>query len=293
MIVLALGFGVTKEDSHAFWDVVSNPSSLYPYHFVAVAANNGLMQGYDDGSFRPLDNITRMQVVTTVARATAALLQDPPDDWLGSVDSSDLTHGQNLRRAEYYGLLAGIRHLADWDPKKAATRGEVAQILHNLLVTTAYRPPVSVSNYGARGDGITDDTLAIQKAIDARPGGGMVILSAGTYVVTSSISLRSNVTLKGTHDSIISGSRTSVFELSDARNVALDGFTVIGSTTMWDSGASAFLGPAISRFRTCLYGTSDSAASTRTALLQTSPSQAARSSTAGISASTSRAATIM
>ncbi|MFD0671308.1 glycosyl hydrolase family 28-related protein [Cohnella sp. GCM10027633] len=43
----------------------------------------------------------------------------------------------------------------------------------------------NVSQYGAKGDGATDDTDAIQKAIDAayQIGGGIVFFPAGTYVV--------------------------------------------------------------------------------------------------------------
>lgn len=58
---------------------------------------------------------------------------------------------------------------------------------------------VSVTQYGARGDGVTDDTAAIQAAIDAAfaAGGGNVWIPEGTYCVSSSIALKSNVGIIG------------------------------------------------------------------------------------------------
>ncbi len=52
--------------------------------------------------------------------------------------------------------------------------------------------------YGAKGDGTTKDTVAIQKAVDecsAGKGGGTVVLEAGTYV-SAPILLKSNMTLE-------------------------------------------------------------------------------------------------
>lgn len=54
----------------------------------------------------------------------------------------------------------------------------------------------NVLDYGAKGDGITNDQLAIQKAIDACKGtGGTVLLSKGTFL-TGQLLLGSDMTLK-------------------------------------------------------------------------------------------------
>jgi hypothetical protein len=51
---------------------------------------------------------------------------------------ADREHGERIRTAEYNGLLAGIvggtfGGLSGWDTRQNATRGEVAQMLYNLL----------------------------------------------------------------------------------------------------------------------------------------------------------------
>ncbi len=69
-----------------------------------------------------------------------------------------------------------------------------------LLATAASAHAAGVCDpraYGAKGDGTTKDTAAIQKAIDVceSQGGGTVRLSAGTYV-SAPIVLKSNITFE-------------------------------------------------------------------------------------------------
>ena len=71
---------------------------------------------------------------------------------------------------------------------------------HNRMIAGS---PVNVVDYGAVGDGVTDDTAAIQAAIDAMntAGGGTVYLPAtgrdNAYKVTSSLTLEQSVHLVG------------------------------------------------------------------------------------------------
>jgi len=56
----------------------------------------------------------------------------------------------------------------------------------------------NVLDYGAVGDGITDDTTAIQDAIDAAAVlGGVVFFPANVYLVQSGITLKTKVSLRG------------------------------------------------------------------------------------------------
>ncbi|MCM8900626.1 glycoside hydrolase family 55 protein [Caldicoprobacter algeriensis] len=58
---------------------------------------------------------------------------------------------------------------------------------------------INVKDFGAKGDGVADDTAAIQAAVDAAAaaGGLEVLLPYGQYKITSSIVLKKGVTIRG------------------------------------------------------------------------------------------------
>lgn len=78
---------------------------------------------------------------------------------------------------------------------------------------------VKDNRFGAKGDASTDDTSAIQAAIDFVDGlgGGTVWFPPGTYVVTGTITLPQFVDLKGTQEG---GVRYAVSEISHEPTVA-------------------------------------------------------------------------
>src|SRR5258708_382375 len=62
----------------------------------------------------------------------------------------------------------------------------------------------SVLDFGAKGDGKTDDTPAFQKALEAagRAGGGVVYAPRGTYFFSGHLDVPRAVTLKGVWESV-------------------------------------------------------------------------------------------
>lgn len=71
-----------------------------------------------------------------------------------------------------------------------------------------WRPDVfNVLDFGARGDGVTDDSAAIQAAITACSGiGGIVYFPPATYAHSQTINIPQNVTLKGAEGGQMLGS---------------------------------------------------------------------------------------
>ena len=114
-------------------------------------------------------------------------------------------------------------------------------------------PNCNPHTYGAKGNGITKDTVAIQTAIDTceRQGGGTVQLSAGTYL-SAPIVLKSNITLQLDKGATLLGSTDhadypaktefrepglqALVSATNATNVAITGEGVIDGTgeTWWE-----------------------------------------------------------
>ncbi|MFJ4785136.1 glycosyl hydrolase family 28-related protein [Streptomyces sp. NPDC088794] len=64
---------------------------------------------------------------------------------------------------------------------------------------------VTLPPYGAAGDGLHDDTPALQAAINACQPGGTVYLPRGVYKTTETLDLGNGVTLRGSHANLMVG----------------------------------------------------------------------------------------
>lgn len=137
MIVKTLGYAVTGSEVCPFTDVVTQIGSdpFYPSKYVAVCALRGITAGKTATTFAPAENITHQQLITMVARAAA--LSEPPAALAVTFEPGQFSlaeHYENARKAAYAGLLQGLQGLGpSYDFGAAATRGECAQLLYNLL----------------------------------------------------------------------------------------------------------------------------------------------------------------
>ena len=74
-----------------------------------------------------------------------------------------------------------------------------------VFSTKAETCAVSVLDFGATGDGVTDDTVAVQAAINCLPKGARLVFPKGTYI-TAPLCLKSHITLDLNEGATILGS---------------------------------------------------------------------------------------
>jgi hypothetical protein len=110
-----------------------------------------------------------------------------PTSYPSSIDSyttkttSDLNSPSDIN--ELQEAIVAIETELGTDPAGQAT--DVKTRLANSLI-------LNVKDYGATGDGVTDDTTAIQNTINALPArGGVVYFPMGSYLISSTLSLPS------------------------------------------------------------------------------------------------------
>jgi hypothetical protein len=106
-----------------------------------------------------------------------------------------------------------------YDP---AGTGAVATTVQGKL-----RESVSVKDFGAVGDGVVDDTVAIQAAINSNP--GALFFPSGVYKVSATINITNPVYVFGTNAKI-NALATNFYVLNiTSSNVTLDGLEIEGA----------------------------------------------------------------
>ena len=88
--------------------------------------------------------------------------------------------------------------------------------------------PANVKNFGAVGDGVTDDTVAIQTALET---GGNIHFPSGTYLITSSITISNGCILSGEGESTIIKSEADICFITNASNITIENMKMVGNDT--------------------------------------------------------------
>ncbi len=110
------------------------------------------------------------------------------------------------------GAVIHVRQFSYAHAYSAADNSTVTATGSNTARTLAARfgEVRNVKDFGAVGNNVTDDTLAIQAAIDAAAtAGGLVILPAGIYRTSDTLTLKAGVAVMGTGKSRISDAAIS------------------------------------------------------------------------------------
>ncbi|WP_370381435.1 glycoside hydrolase family 28 protein [Catenulispora sp. GAS73] len=106
--------------------------------------------------------------------------------------------------------LAGVQGTAAAAPHPATAKTATTA----TTATTVF----NVKNYGATGNGSTNDSSAINKAVTAAnaAGGGIVEFPSGTYKSANTIHLKSNVTIQLDAGSKVVGSNAKTYDAAEA-----------------------------------------------------------------------------
>ncbi len=100
---------------------------------------------------------------------------------------------------------------------RVARRAQTNPIPPSRMIQTADSPPmpgavdtISVRDFGAKGDGVTDDTAAVQAAADALRSGGRLLFPPGIYLISDTIHI-GRWSMRGNNDVLgFSGARQGV-----------------------------------------------------------------------------------
>src|SRR5690606_19238273 len=103
---------------------------------------------------------------------------------------------------------------------------------------------VNVKDFGATGDGSTDDRTAIQAAITAAAGRTVYFPKPSvTYKLTGTVTISSSTTLKGDEATLQrTGATSDMLAISSASDIRIDGLRFVGDYTSGGLNGDAALG---------------------------------------------------
>lgn len=133
--LLNLGYVVSSKQAYEFSDI--SPGDWY-YQYITYAHFQGFVEGYQDGTFRPNDKITRAEAVQMTMQIADIIAYDVSDIESRFLDvNSDDWFANGVAVADDLGIIEGYNDFT-FRPNNNITRAEAAAIAsrtYNALYT--------------------------------------------------------------------------------------------------------------------------------------------------------------
>lgn len=128
--------------SPSYWDIDLQHWAYRPIQWVV---ENGYMTGYPDGTFRPDQPLTRLQVVISLSQGLGLKFQNSPTQVLQPYEDHQQVPDWGvpaLVGALEAGLVTGEPESNKLEPNRLATRAEVISMIHAALIYTGQLKPL-------------------------------------------------------------------------------------------------------------------------------------------------------
>jgi hypothetical protein len=130
MVMKAAGFEISNNTALICTDKDTVPDWAKAY--VATAMYKGVVKGYEDGSFRPSNRLTRQETVVLVLRAFG--IEEAQDKSLSFADSNTIPawSAGYIKKAVELGIIKGYSDNT-FGPTREITRAEVVTIISKCM----------------------------------------------------------------------------------------------------------------------------------------------------------------
>ena len=184
----------------------------------AINVNEAYVVGYN------IDRYTVEQFIKDYINALAAMIGDLND--LTTTDKNSIVNAINE-------LVTSIGDLNDLT---TTDKDSIVDAINEVKADSIYAHFVNVKEVGAVGDGITDDTLALQNAINTYD---CIYLPAGSYLITSTLNIASDTIIAGAgtlatflvRDVSFTGSMISI---ADSISVEIASLRLVNGGVTWN-----------------------------------------------------------
>ena len=179
--MLNIAFGISNTQATSFRDV---PSTAWYATEVKKAVAAGYINGYEDNTFRPNNNITRQEAAVMIASVIPAAGTTP--SLSGLIDNASIADWARDAVVKVYakGYMKGDTNNM-FNPRKSLSRAEAATILSNIITKeTIVSGDTVISKNGTE---ITDTIYANDLTISKSLGSGSVELRDSTVLGTMNV----------------------------------------------------------------------------------------------------------